>query len=261
MGTKIVTSVSYHHFERSPSAFTRHLGVSTSPEAFAHQLAYFKSRYTPMSLDQLLAGDLPDNPLLLTIDDAYRSVLDIAAPMLAEARVPALLLTNPLVVRGGYAPIDNVLSLAMTELGPTGLGIAMGLGDPWSCDVQRVVREVLPKLDVGCREDLKQRLLKLLGIREADLVERMNLFLDPTDLKRLQGIHNFALGSHTLSHMHLRGLSKEAARSEIADGKLQLEQMTGATVRAFSFPYGGKQDATEANLELVRASVASCLPP
>jgi len=251
----IITCVSYHHFERTPSAFTRHLGVSSSPHAFAQQLAYFNRHYSPISLDRLLAGGgLPDNPLLLTIDDSYRSVLDIAAPMLEEARVPALLLSNPRVIAGGFAPIDNVLSFAMTELGPTGLGIAIGLSDPWSCTLRRIVREVLPPLSVAQREDLKQRLLKLLNVREADLVRHMDLFLDPAGLKQLAGQYGFSLGSHTATHMHLRSLSRGSARQEIEDGKQLVEDMSGAKVRAFSFPYGSHLDATPANLELIRGS-------
>ena len=252
MSSKIVTCVSYHHFERSPSVFTRHLGVSTSPEAFAQQLTYFKRHYTPVSLDQLLQGDLPDNPLLLTIDDSYRSTLEIAAPMLTDAGIPALLMPNSRVIEGGYAPIDNVLSLAMSELGPTGLGIAVGLADPWTCGVRRIVREIMPALDVARREELKQRFLKLLNVREADLVERMDLFLDPAQLKRLVTEHGFSAGSHTATHMHLRALSRDAARAEIAEGKRRVEDMTGAKVRAFSFPYGSPLDATAANLDLVR---------
>ena len=254
MSSKILTCVSYHHFERSLSPFTRHLGVSTSPEAFAQQLAYFKRHYTPISLDQLLTGNLPDNPLLLTLDDAYRSVLEIAAPMLSEAGVPALLMANPKVIAGGFAPIDNVLSLAMSELGPTGLGIAIGIADPWTCGVRRIVREILPSYDVARREELKQRFLKLLSVRETDLVERMDLFLNPTQLRRLVADHGFTLGSHTATHMHLRSLTKEAAREEIVDGKRLIEDMTGVKLRAFSFPYGSPLDATPVNLDLVRAS-------
>ena len=252
MRSKVVTCVSYHHFERSPSAFTKHLGVSTSPDAFAGQLAYFKRQYTPISQDQLLDGDLPDNPLLLTLDDSYRSVLDIAAPMLAEAKIPALIMPNSRVIQGGYAPIDNVLSLAMSELGPTGVGIAVGLADPWTCGVRRIVREIMPALSACSREDLKQRFLKLLNLRETDLAERMDLFLKPSQLKRLVTDFGFAVGSHTATHMHLRSLSRDDARAEISAGKWQIEDITGVKARAFSFPYGSPLDATATNLDLVR---------
>jgi len=254
MESKIVTCVSYHHFEATPSQFTRHLRISTAPEAFARQLDYFKSAYTPISLDQLLDGPLPRNPLLITIDDAYRSVHDIAAPMLDAAKIPALLLTNPAVVASDYVPIDNLLSLAMAEFGATGLGIAVGMANPWTCNLQRIVLDVLPRLSIAGRQDLKRRLLRLLGVNEAELAKRMDLFLDETQLKSLVTTRRFSLGNHTVSHMHLRALSAAEAHAEIVGGRQQLEAMTGAAIRSFSFPYGNRLDATAANLDIVRGS-------
>lgn len=254
LSSLVVTCVSYHHFEQTPSPYTRHLGVSTSPAAFARHLAYFKRHYSPISLDQLIAGDLPPNPLLLTIDDAYRSVLDIAAPLLSEHRIPALLTTNPGVIAGGFAPIDNVLSLAMEELGATGLGLAVGLTEPWSGSIRRVVREILPTLDLCRRAGLKERLLRLLGVEESHLVERMDLFLNPDQLARLVTEHGFTVGNHTVSHTTFRGLPRSQAQTEILGGKRQLEQMTGQNIRSFSFPYGNRLDATPDALEILRAS-------
>ena len=254
LSSSVVTCVSYHHFERTPSLFTKHLGISTSPEAFARHLSYFKRNYSPISLAQLLAGDLPPNPLLLTIDDAYRSVLDVAAPLLSEHRFPALLTTNARVIAGGFAPIDNVLSLAMEEFGATGLGIAIGRKDPWSCTLRRTVREKLPSLDLQQREDLKHKLLRLLGISETHLVERMNLFLNPDQLTQLVRSHNFTIGNHTVSHSTFRPLTRAEACYEIEDGKRQLEQMTGTRIRAFSFPYGNRLDATPDALDILRTS-------
>ena len=251
--SSIVTCVSYHHFERTPSLFTKSLGISTSPEAFARHLAYYKKHYTPVSLDQLMAGDLPANPLLLTIDDCYRSVLDVAAPMLTELKIPALFSTNPKVIAGGFAPIDNVLSFAFEELGATGLGIAVGLSDPWTCTIRRIVREVLANQDIEAREETKAKLMRLLGVREADLVEHMDLFLTEAQLKTLVRDHNVAIGNHTLSHSHLRALTPAAAKHEIEEGKRQLDAMTGTDVRAFTFPYGSRFDATPDVMRTVRA--------
>ena len=252
--SSVVTCVSYHHFERTPSLFTRSLGISTSPEAFDAHLTYFKRNYQPISLDQLLSGDLPANPLLLTIDDCYRSVLEIGAPLLADHKIPAVFTTNPRVIAGGFAPIDNVLSFAMAELGATGLGIAVGLNDPWTCTIRRIVRELLPKMDVDDREIMKVKLMRLLGVREADLVEHMDLFLKPEHLTALVKDHGFAIGNHTLSHSHLRALKPDAAHAEIADGKRLLEEMTGAKVRAFTVPYGSRLDATPEVMATVRAT-------
>jgi peptidoglycan/xylan/chitin deacetylase (PgdA/CDA1 family) len=252
MTASVVTSVCYHHFERTPSLFTNSLGVTTSPEAFAGHLAYFKRHYTPISIDQLLEGNLPANPLLLTIDDCYRSVLDVAAPLLSEYKVPALFTTNPRTIEGGFAPIDNVLSFAMAELGATGLGIAAGLNDPWTCTIRRIVRELLPAMDVDARELLKGKLMRLLGVRETDLVEHMDLFLNPDQLNKLVKQHGIAIGNHTLTHSHLRALKPEAALHEISEGKRLLEAMTGAKIRSFTVPYGSRFDATPEVMAIVR---------
>ncbi len=254
MSSSVVTCVSYHHFERTPSLFTRSLGISTSPDVFAAHLTYFKRNYTPISLDQLLSGDLPANPLVVTIDDCYRSVIEIAAPLLAEHKVPALFTTNPRVIAGGFAPIDNVLSFAMAELGATGLGIAVGLPDPWTCTIRRIVRELLPKMDIDDREIMKVKLMRLLGVRESDLVDHMDLFLNPEQLKRLATEYGLAIGNHTVTHSHLRALKPDVAHAEIADGKRLLEEMTGAKVRAFTVPYGSRLDATPEVLATVRAT-------
>ena len=157
-----------------------------------------------------------------------------------------------MVIAGGFAPIDNVLSFALAELGATGLGIAVGLADPWSCTIRRIVRELLPTLDVDAREELKRRLMWLLGVREADLVEHMDLFLNPEQLSKLVKDHGFAVGNHTLSHSHLRNLPPAAARVEIGEGKRLLEAMTGTKIRAFSFPYGSRLDATPDALTALR---------
>jgi hypothetical protein len=46
------------------------------------------------------------------------------------------------------------------------------------------------------------------------------------------------IGGHTVSHPILSALSDRAARADIANGKRQLEAMTGAPVRLFAYPNG-----------------------
>src|SRR5205823_1142048 len=46
------------------------------------------------------------------------------------------------------------------------------------------------------------------------------------------------IGAHTVNHPILATLSAEAARSEIAASKSQLEDSAGVAVRAFAYPFG-----------------------
>lgn len=46
------------------------------------------------------------------------------------------------------------------------------------------------------------------------------------------------VGSHTLDHVHLSRISPDEARRQIVQSKDELEQVLGAPVTAFCYPYG-----------------------
>jgi len=62
----------------------------------------------------------------------------------------------------------------------------------------------------------------------------------------------FAVGSHTLSHPDLGQLVGAGAEREIVDSKAILERHLGRPVNLFSYPYGGRHQMSDANLEIVR---------
>lgn len=47
-----------------------------------------------------------------------------------------------------------------------------------------------------------------------------------------------SIGAHTVNHRKLTGLPEEAVRREMRDCRFELEDRTGASVEAFSYPYG-----------------------
>ncbi len=46
------------------------------------------------------------------------------------------------------------------------------------------------------------------------------------------------IGAHTVNHRRLTGLPEEVVRREMRDCRVELEDRTGAAVRALSYPYG-----------------------
>lgn len=58
------------------------------------------------------------------------------------------------------------------------------------------------------------------------------------------------IGAHTRHHVHLVGLDAVASRDEIGGCKAELEDLSGAPVRHFCYPYG---DFTPEQVELVRS--------
>ncbi|MBU5674947.1 polysaccharide deacetylase family protein [Alkaliphilus sp. MSJ-5] len=90
----VIPILMYHHFVEETVVET---GVSEiiSAELFENQLNYLKQKgFNTISISQLrdyLFHDekLPDNPLVITIDDGYESNYTIAYPILKKNNIPA----------------------------------------------------------------------------------------------------------------------------------------------------------------------------
>lgn len=93
----------YHHVSTNTPAST-----SVSPEVFRQHLEYLDAKdYNVLPLSQVLntlaeSGTLPDRTVSITFDDAYRSILDQAMPMLKERDWPFTIFVNTLAIDRGY---------------------------------------------------------------------------------------------------------------------------------------------------------------
>jgi peptidoglycan/xylan/chitin deacetylase (PgdA/CDA1 family) len=257
MAARAVTCVAYHHFEAVPGEATRHLGISTPPSLFARHLDYFEAHFDVIGLDRLLAGDIPDRALLITIDDAYRSVAEIAAPELAARGLPAVLFTNPRVVSGPMIPLDNLLSMAVCRMGLAAVSRLIasisGASESQPRNFGELVTGTLGRLGLPVREHIRLEILARLAGNEAQLHRLLDLFMSESQLAALAA-SGIEVANHTRSHTHCGALTEAYLDSEIRGAKAEIEAITGRPVRAFSFPYGNERDATPAALEILRSS-------
>ena len=251
MAGPVLTCVAYHHFEDDPTDATRHLGVSTPPDVFRSHLDYYQMHFNVVGLDAVLSGDLPDRPLLITIDDAYRSVAEIGAPMLRAHGLPAVLFTNSRVVSGPCVPLDTLLSIAVCRHGLAHVG-AM-LGRPQVASFGEIITGPVSRLSAYQRENLRHELLARLATPEAQLYRLLDLFMTPRQLAALPG-SGIEVANHTRSHVHCGALTHDEVQADVVAAKGEIEEITGRPVRAFSFPYGNERDATSAVMSALRCS-------
>ncbi|TMJ54227.1 MAG: hypothetical protein E6G85_05770 [Alphaproteobacteria bacterium] len=121
--------VLYHHIAEDGDPLTKQLGLATRPDAFEKHVRYFAQNFDFVSGSDLICGVLPPRPLLITFDDAYRSVLDVGAAILKNASAPSVFFINPATLTGATLPIDNVLSLAIEECGRKGVSAILNITD------------------------------------------------------------------------------------------------------------------------------------
>ena len=248
-----VTIVAYHHISDDLGKLTKHLGVSTTPELFKRHIEYFASNYNPIAGADLLANELPNKPILLTFDDAYRSVLDVAAPILKAASFPSLFFINPGVVTAEVLPLDNLLSFAVEELTLDRVMVLLDQNNPKIRSLNQLITGIIPAMRQSDVELGKQRIYAELRVTETELYQASNLFLRERDIKTLLS-YGVDIGNHSMNHKFFRTLSDEQLRTEIVRSQAELQRLSGQSIRFLSIPYGNRKDATNPALAIARAS-------
>lgn len=235
--------VLYHHLSDHPSEFVDRLRVSTPPELFERHLERLSRDYEVVDLDAVLSGSLPRRALLITFDDGYRSVVDVAGPLLRRSGLPSLFFIGGAFLDETTLPLDNLIcwlshrfSLAAIEG-----AITRRPTEPTSvADLMRVIADLPYDRRVG----LPDELAGAFGVDLAQLRRESRLFLGDSALRGLSDL-GMEVGNHTTSHLHCRAiLDQTAAQAELIENKQRLEELTDRPVRSFSYPYGSRLDAT-----------------
>jgi peptidoglycan/xylan/chitin deacetylase (PgdA/CDA1 family) len=231
--------VNYHRILRASDPM-----LESEPDVatFRWQMALLARCFNVLPLHEALvtldAGKLPPRAICITFDDGYRSVHDLALPVLKEFGLPATVF-----VTSGYIGernmwndriIEAVQSLpdGQLDLSDVGLG-AYSLRSP---DQRKAalgeLTEASKYLPPAARLGLIERLETLVGDGLAH-----GLMLTPEMVVNLdrQGIE---IGAHTISHPILTSLDEASARLEISGGKEELEAIIGKPVRLFAYPNG-----------------------
>jgi len=242
-----VTCVLHHHIGPE-SAFERGLGISSTRERYDAQIRRLALDYDVIDLETLLSGNLPRRALLLTFDDAFRSVLDAARDTLAPLGLPSVFFVNPGLLGEDRVSLDSALAWAVDRAGLERVCEAAGVR---RCEtLAALVTGEMATLGAGERLAIKARVLEAFG--PPDLAARAAV-LREEDIAAFRDLR-VEIGNHTMTHVHCRSLTKEECAEEIVGAKERLEALSGARVRAFSVPYGHERDLTSETLALLRAS-------
>ena len=247
--------VNYHRVLARPDPL-----LETEPDVatFHWQMALLANCFNVMPLHEALRaldeGRLPPRAVCITFDDGYRSVHDLALPILRKFDLPATVF-----VTTGFIGADA--------------------GNMWNDRIIHAVQSLaagnLDLSDIGLEnyslrslEERKQTTLRLIEagkylppIERDSLVERLDrmsgqhhdaLMLTPDMLTTLDR-NGVEIGAHTISHPILTSLDDNSARAEIVTSKRQLEDLIGKPVRLFAYPNGKVgQDYDARHVEMVR---------
>jgi peptidoglycan/xylan/chitin deacetylase (PgdA/CDA1 family) len=232
----------YHACEERETDFTRGLSINTTPGHFALQLDFLREYYQVVPLAALEREPLPDRAVVITFDDGFRSVYELAFPQLMARKLPATcyLTTDVLDGRGiiWLNELNWFLERHQSVVMPL---VSQRLGLAPNVSRGDFFRHVITNYDRATIRDLLAELRARTGTEPEILVES-SLYLDREQIGEMSR-NGFTFGNHTASHAALPLLSDLECRQEMIRAGVVLDSIPGAT-RSFAYPFGFSTDST-----------------
>jgi len=209
---------------------------------FANDVAVIGRVFTVLPLEdaarRLRDGSLPACAACITFDDGYANNLDLAAPILDKAGVPATFFVTGGALDTGIMWNDLVIEAVARRRGALNLASVAELQGAVPADEPEG-----PKLVSRLLERLKR-----LPVKErwaaAERLYRDNAGGDPPRLMMTResvaalARRGYDIGGHTLTHPILQVLDAAAARAEIVGCSEWIRDVTGRAPKTFAYPNG-----------------------
>ena len=238
-GRRRLCILNYHRILAQPDPL---LDSEPTVETFRWQMALLAKCFNVLPLHDAIGmlgtRDMPPRAVAITFDDGYRSLHDLALPVLREFKLPAtVFITTGHIDQGNMwndRIIETVQTMAADQLDLTDLGLGTYAlhGVAQRRAAIATITERAKYLAPAARQAVVGRLGVLAGQgagSELMLTREMVLNLERSGIE---------IGAHTVSHPILTSLDDAAARAEIAGCKAELEAILGKPVPLFAYPNG-----------------------
>ena len=264
----------YHGFTDRPHGdMENYQGKHLDIEDFRLHARHLKRFYNVIPLDRFIrhcteGSALPDNPVVITMDDGYGSNYSLAYPVLKELDMPAtVFLATDFVNAKEPLWVDRIeYALKMTKNNSLKLRIGRGdaafdlagAGDKKDCD--RKLRSILKSITGQAREKIIQDIEYILDERLAADKAAPGIYqpLDWRQVMEMQAGGLVTIGSHTCSHVALSKCEDREARRELLLSKQLIADKTGVACDHFCYPNGGPGDFDARTKEFLRKTGYLC---
>ena len=255
--------VTYHHVAEDDPGYPYDPEVAdATPAQFRRQMETLARYCTPIGIDELIRAvegePLPQNPVMVTFDDGYRSCHDVALPILRAVGVRATFFVSTSFVEERrlywWERISLVLAQSKTAHATITYPETMELdrADPKlrnkltdfvkntpGLDIDRFLNELCAALHVEWNADIER--------------EYANGLIMTWDQVRALARAGMDVESHGRRHRVLKTLDDEMLQDELAGSRADLEAALGRRVRAVAYPVGRRI----ANEPQIRDAIAS----
>jgi peptidoglycan/xylan/chitin deacetylase (PgdA/CDA1 family) len=244
----------------------KHLPV----DDFVAVLRSLKARGTPVSMDDVIAdragqAPLPKNAFAVTFDDGFENNLTVAAPILADEKVPATFyVTTDFIDRNRMSWIDRI-EYAVEAVRQGSLRCPWGTA---SFDDPSSKRRVLDEIRLHVKstpaiapDAFASDVQRQLGFPEVwSNTHPLDQKLTWNQVAELAAIPGCTVGGHSHTHPILAYLADTDLRHEITTSLRLLHDKAGLTCRHYSYPEGLEHCFDERVIACLKEQGIVCSP-
>jgi peptidoglycan/xylan/chitin deacetylase (PgdA/CDA1 family) len=239
----LVRILTFHRVERAEAEPAPYPSITINPDDFAEQMRQLRSRYHPISMEELLGAShsrrgVPPRSVLITFDDGYRDFRTQAWPVLRGLGIPAALFVPTAFPGAGNRVFwwDRLYHATRGAAPREPLETPVGM---------------LQLHTSAEREDafvrLRDHAKRLRHLEALEFVERvcdeLHVPPPPPEILSWEELRDLVregltVGSHTRTHPLLTRISEEEVRAEARESKRDLERELGSTLPILAYPGG-----------------------
>jgi peptidoglycan/xylan/chitin deacetylase (PgdA/CDA1 family) len=237
---QVLSILTYHRVLPVPDPLRPGEAVA---DTFERQMAFLARHFAVLPLleaaRRLQKGFLPRRACCITFDDGYADNLTVALPILDRYRLPATVFVATGYLDGGRMFNDSAIEIVSRATGPVLDLRDLGLDRyPIANDKERrtAIGALLPRLKYLVPNEREKKIERMAEAAGCGTLPT-DLMLTAEQVRELSG-REVEIGGHTVAHTILTTLDDDVARLEMANGKRELESITGRPVKAFAYPNG-----------------------
>jgi peptidoglycan/xylan/chitin deacetylase (PgdA/CDA1 family) len=241
----------YHRFSENPQPGFVHR------EAFEKQIEYLKNNFNLGTLNDLVKtyrqqGNFPTNTIVITVDDGYSDLYEIAFPILKKYNVPATFFVTNRFVDGDFWLWPDCVRYILEhsneiDLSRISSDLEYTTKQMTDHDRQAVWGMIITFL-LSIAEDEKNHWLakfaELQNVKFPDKPIEDYRAVSWSQVKELNA-SNIEIGVHTQSHPSLGRLKENQLSTEIQGAVEIIQSQIGKSPTSFCFPNGQPSDYTE----------------
>ena len=263
-----VAILRYHAIVDDHDNHYAHPTICLSKKKFEQHVKYFASRYTVLSLDQVIQAlrtntPLPKNAVAFTFDDGYADNLYAAKILKKYSATGTFYLTAACIDRQEPFWLSELIYYFLHSQKPSfELNLDSGEVVPFSFKqadnekrwrMNEKVVGIIKGKNRALREKIRAQIRSELNDVNFQQVEK-NIMLTWEQVAEMKNA-GMTLGGHTMTHLNLPNAGQDDALLEIKECKALLEEKLDCQIAHFSYPNSGPYDYYT---EEIRDLVESC---